>query len=187
MGAFVRIGNALFGMLLIGAVNAQQEPAPKAGQKDESAPTAPTAQNEQPKPPKPPASVESPKKRKSDPKRALRNARSIAQMLAASGGYGIRSAQWTGELTSDGVELISVHLFAGNEYQVVVGFDGPSAGIGAAAFDTRGKVLAAEVHRGDGSLVFELKPSRSGVHRIRLRALGEQAQSTSVTLTYVYK
>lgn len=167
--------------LLAGMAFAQEAPAPQLEKKNLP---APEKQAEQPKPP---VKVEAPQEKKSDPKRALRNSRTIAQMLAASGGYGIRATEWAGELGSDGVELISVQLYAGNEYQIVVGLDGPAAALGAAAFDARGKVLASEVHRGDGSLVFELKPSRSGVHRIRLRGLGENVKPVAVALTYVYK
>ena len=83
--------------------------------------------------------------------------------------------------------MIPVQLYAGNEYQFIVGFDVADGGLGLAVFDARGRVIASEVHRGAGKMVMKIKPRASGVHRIRIRALDGEAPPVATALTYIYK
>ncbi len=122
-----------------------------------------------------------------DPKAAWRRARSLAHQLAAAGGYSQRAALWEGEVAGDGPAVVPVQLYAGNEYQFVVGFDAPGAGLGLAVFDARGRVLPGEVHRAAGKMVTKVRPAASGVHRVRVRLLDGAAAPAAAAMTYVYK
>ena len=125
--------------------------------------------------------------KKADAAKAVRLARSLAHELAAAGGYGQRAALWECQLERDAVAVVPVQLYAGNTYQLAVGFDEPSAVVGLAVFDSRGMLVPGGVQRGQGKLVFQVKPTRSGVFNVRLRLADDAATNAAAALTYVYK
>jgi hypothetical protein len=141
----------------------------------------------EPKPaaPKPAEAVQPPPK--AQPKLARDRARGLAHELAAAGSYSQRAALWEAELAGADPAVIPVQLYAGNEYQIIVGFDVLDGRLGLAVFDARGRVIASEVHRGKGKMVMKIKPEASGVHRIRIRALDSEAPPVAAALTYIYK
>ena len=123
----------------------------------------------------------------SDPSLALRHARSTAHEVGAAGAYNQRAAIWEREVKPGEVALLPVQLYAGNEYQIIVGFDAPSAKLGLAVFDARGRLVPAGVHRGQGRMVLAIKPERSEVYQVRLRLTEADAVAAAAALTYVYK
>ena len=125
--------------------------------------------------------------KKADGAKAVRQARSLAHELAAAGSYGQRAALWECQLDGDAVAVVPVQLYAGNTYQLAVGFDEPSAVIGLSVFDSRGKLVPGGVQRGQGRMVFQVKPTRSGVFSVRLRLADDAVSNAAAALTYVYK
>jgi len=128
-----------------------------------------------------------PATKEADGAKAVRQARTLAHELAAAGSYGQRAALWECRLEGDTVAVVPVQLYAGNTYQLAVGFDAPSAVVGLSVFDARGKLVPGVVQRGEGRMVFEVKPAKSGVFSVRLRLADEKVRSAVAALTYVYK
>ncbi len=110
-----------------------------------------------------------------------------AHQIAASQGYRRRDAYWGEAIPSEGFVIVPLQLYAGNDYYLVLGSDGPIDNVSASAFDPERRLIKSAPDRGDGKLILHIKPERSGKHYLRLHQKDASERPLHCALTYVYR
>ncbi len=110
----------------------------------------------------------------------------LAHAIATAGNYKRRNNYWEGAIRGDDIIILPLQFFAGNDYYIALGTDGPTDAIAVTAFDTAGKVMPLVPDERDGRLMLNVKPKKSGAHFLRLR-LRKGSTFAYGVLTYLYR
>lgn len=100
-------------------------------------------------------------------------------------GYKLRDGFWFFPLGPTTAKLLSVHLFANNEYWFSGASAYPGTPLKIEIFDAAGKPVSQQIFAGDGVAAAGCVPKTSGTHFVSVSAEGEHP--TPFCLVYSYK
>lgn len=100
-------------------------------------------------------------------------------------GFKIRDGHWVGALKLHEPALISVNLYAGNQYWFSVGGEDKAKKLGVKIFDESGRLMTSDPYDAESRAAAGFSPVTSGEYFVAIEILeGEEA---SCCLLYSYK
>ena len=116
-------------------------------------------------------------------------AREVALELAgafSNDGYKIRDGHWAGILQLKKPQVITVNLYAGNQYYFALGATDKAKKVAVAVFDENGKRVAGEqFHQESLRAAAGVSPEASGPYYVSVQVL--EGEPSDFCLLYSYK
>lgn len=115
-------------------------------------------------------------------------ARKVALDLAgafSNDGFKIRDGHWAGEVKPGAPALVTVNLYAGNQYWFSVGTNDQSAKFDVRLNDENGKPLPIEDYQGEATAAAGFSPTVSGQYFVSIAPT--QGSTGTYCLVYSYK
>ena len=116
-------------------------------------------------------------------------AREVALEMAGAftnDGYKIRDGHWAGQLKSNAPQIVTVNLYAGNQYYFSLGSTDKAKKVNVVVYDEAGKQVGEEQFFQDRSRAAAgVSPVASGPYYVSVRLL--EGEPTDFCLLYSYK
>jgi len=103
----------------------------------------------------------------------------------ANQGYHLRDGYWMEVLQPKQPRLLSLQLFAGNEYWFSAGIAGTGGSLDLKVYDQSGRVLEAQKYRREGSSAIGVEPDTTGTYY--LEVVLTEGEATPFCLVYSFK
>ncbi len=117
------------------------------------------------------------------------SSREVALELAgafSNDGYKIRDGHWTGVLQPGKAQVITVNLYAGNQYYFSLGATDKAKKVSVTVFDENGKAVAGEqLHQESLRAAAGISPEASGPYYVSVQLV--EGEPSDFCLLYSYK
>ncbi len=101
-------------------------------------------------------------------------------------GYKIRDGHWAGQLKADAAQILTVNLYAGNQYYFSLGATAKAQKVSVVVYDETGKQVEEEQFFSDKSRAAAgVSPVASGPYYVSVKVV--EGESSDFCLLYSYK